>query len=385
MGEPVQLEQPSLRIAEKIVQILDRGGFTATYKYAVLVALMDVCMERTNAQGLPPTSITTEELAHKVVQLYWPHAMPYHRRDRPEHAVLVQSRAGQDKPTLIIQRIIQFREGLDPSNGHAPSLYRAKLLAPPGAYDELLHEVEWTLIHMPLPRLQRIGRGQEDRFLYEYGFTEDTPRGQVRLYQQGKRSPFRNTLDLKPHVSTTLIALNGVLRPLVYRAWAMMVADMNKIELSDLEDFLVARPNRTSLEPVRDDLLRLAGGRCFYCQTGIGGPCEVDHFVPWARHADNNLHNLVVAHRACNGNKSDFLASGAHVARWAERASRHNDDIETIANELEWECDRKRTFGVASAIYAALPDDALLWVKGDTFTRLNRNQVRDALGAAMGC
>jgi 5-methylcytosine-specific restriction endonuclease McrA len=383
MGEPLRLEQPALPIAEKIVQILDRGGFTATYKYAVLVALMDICMERTDAKGLPPASVTTRELAQKVIELYWPHSMPYHRRDRPEHSVLLQSRAGPGKPTLIIQRIIEFRDKFDAAHAHAPSLHRAQLAAPPGAYEELLNEVEWTLIHMPLPRLQRIGRSQEDRFLYEYGFTEDTPKGQVRQYQQGQPSLFRNTLDLKPHVSTALIALNGVLRPLVYRAWASMVADMNRIELSDLEEFLVARPSRISLEPVRSDLLKLAGGRCFYCQNGIAGPCDVDHFVPWARHADNNIHNLVVTHRACNGHKSDFLASSEHVHRWAERASCQGDDLVIIAENAEWQCDRKRTFGVASAIYSALAEGSLLWVKGETFLPLNRAQVRAALEAGM--
>ena len=32
-------DQTALRLAERLIQLLDRGGFTATYKYAVLIAL----------------------------------------------------------------------------------------------------------------------------------------------------------------------------------------------------------------------------------------------------------------------------------------------------------------------------------------------------------
>jgi hypothetical protein len=66
-----------IRFAEKIVQLLDEGGFSATYKYAVLLALMDLCLERSAVDGSPPTSITTPQLAAKIVELYWPHAEPF--------------------------------------------------------------------------------------------------------------------------------------------------------------------------------------------------------------------------------------------------------------------------------------------------------------------
>lgn len=384
MAAPPAIEQPALRIAEKIVQLLDRGGFTATYKYAVLIGLMDLCMERTTAKGAPPPMITTRELAEKVIELYWPHCAPYHRPDGAEPTVLAQSTGGAAKPALIVRRIVRFCDDFDTTRTRTPSLHRVRLLAGPEAFRALVDDVEWTLVNMPLPRLQRIGRTQEDRFLYDYSFSETTPRGQVRQYQRDGTGPFKNTLDLGPHVNTTLIALNGVLRPLVYRAWAIMVASMNEIKLSDLEDFLVARPSRISLEPVREDLLRIQDGRCFYCQAGLTTACEVDHFVPWARHADNNVHNLVAAHRSCNGKKSDFLASGEHVDRWSQRSRRRAEELAAVADELRWECDRRRTFGVAAAIYAALPEDAPLWDRGDTFVPLERARVRDALAAGMG-
>jgi hypothetical protein len=40
----------------------------------------------------------------------------------------------------------------------------------------------------------------------------------------------------------------------------------------------------------------------------------VDHFIPWSRHADDGLDNLVAADARCNGQKRDFLAAAADLA-----------------------------------------------------------------------
>ena len=74
--QPV-VDAQALSLAEKLVQLLHRGGFTATYKYAVLVAIIDLCMERTTATGMPPETLTTRQLAEKVIELYWLHCAPY--------------------------------------------------------------------------------------------------------------------------------------------------------------------------------------------------------------------------------------------------------------------------------------------------------------------
>jgi len=77
MDLPSEPDRTAIRLAERLIQLLGRGGFTATYKYAVLVALMDLCMELTSVTGLPPDMITTRQLAEKVIEIYWPHCAPY--------------------------------------------------------------------------------------------------------------------------------------------------------------------------------------------------------------------------------------------------------------------------------------------------------------------
>lgn len=376
MAAPSESSRTAIQLAERLIQLLDRGGFTATYKYAVLVALMDLCLELTSATGLPPEMITTRQLAEKVIELYWLHCAPY----EDAHGVLRQSTGGDAKTALIVRHILRFRDTVDPKRERSLSLARARAKSAPEQYEGLVREIEWTLVHMPLPRLQLVGK-QEDRFLYEYSFTRETPRGVVARYQRGESSSFDNRLNLRPGVSAALIALNGVLRPLIYRSWALMVASMNGLPReSRLEDFLFGS-ERISLLPVRSALHELQGGRCFYCDKSMPSGCHVDHFVPWSRHADNSIDNLVAAHDSCNGRKSDFLAAAEHVERWRERSARHAAELERIAREKTWEFRAERTFSVARAIYRMLPDDARLWQSARSFVLIEHPRIAVALAA----
>ena len=124
----------TLRLAERLVHMLQRGGFTATYKYAVLVALLDLCMELSNAAGAPPTTITTRQLADKVIELYWPHCTPY-----AEHGVLRQNTCTRvtttgkhDTQAEILRLLLQFRDRCEASR--TPSLARARAAAGPAAW-----------------------------------------------------------------------------------------------------------------------------------------------------------------------------------------------------------------------------------------------------------
>lgn len=372
-------DRSALGLAERLSQLLDRGGFSATYKYAVLVALMDLCLEHTSRAGLPPDVLTTRQLAEKVIELYWPHCAPYGSAG----AVLRQSRGGDAKPALIVRHIVEFRERVDPRRERSLSLAKARALAePPGLYEDLVRKVEWTLIEMPIQRLQIIGQ-EEDRFLYQYYFDKRTSRGRVERYQRGEPGTFDNRIALQPGVSAALVALSGVLRPLIHRHWAMMVASMNGLTKEfELESFLFGS-ERISLVPVRRGLLDLQGGRCFYCEKSIPSEqaCHVDHFVPWSRHADNSIDNLVAAHNACNGKKSDFLAAAEHVEKWRGRSIERASGLMDIAREKMWDWVPERTFSVARAIYRVLPSDARLWIAGSSFEKNDPRRIAQALAA----
>src|SRR5690606_37020704 len=94
----------AIRFAEKVLALLDEGQFTATYKYAVLLGLLDLSLENVGRKGEPPEVLTTQQLAGKVIELYWPHAIPFGRGREAE--VLLQN-AGRPGAQAAIVRLIQ--------------------------------------------------------------------------------------------------------------------------------------------------------------------------------------------------------------------------------------------------------------------------------------
>ena len=367
----------ALGLAERIIELLEEGKKQATYKYALLVALLDLCLERTSSTGLPPETLTTRQLADKVVELYWPHATPYEGR-----RVLRQG-GGRDEQAEIVRRIATFRAEHSPE----PDLpaFRARHERPK-EFEQLVHFVEWKLVEMPIPRLQALG-GEERRFLYTYGWTREIKQGQVTAYQKRRAgADFDNRLLLFSGVGEHLVRLNGLLRPLLHREWARKVAALNALPEARLDEFLFGAV-RIPLEPVRRPLVELQEGQCFYCRAGLrdrSGGVEVDHFIPWKRYPDNGIHNLVAAHSRCNNQKRDFLAAAPHVEHWAERIRQRGDDLDSVAAGLGWAGDRERSQRVALAIYSRLPDDAQLWVRSGEFATLERSRVLGALETGAG-
>jgi 5-methylcytosine-specific restriction endonuclease McrA len=355
----------TIRFAEKILELLGEGRFVATYKFAVLLALMDLCFEKYAASEVAPDAITTRQLAQKVIEIYWPHTVDYHRVS----GVLRQNTCNQAE---IPAAILQFRREIarDPSM----PLHRAKADYSAG-YERLVRSVEWTLIEMPLPRLQTVGLSR-DHFIYEITWDDTVRRGDLRR-------EFDNNIRLKPGAGDHLIQLNGLLRPFIHRKWASMVARINQLPDSELEDFLFG-VERISSTRIRGSLWEMQKGRCFYCSDRIQEPHrgEVDHFLPWSRYPDNGIENLVIAHKRCNSDKRDFLAANGHVENWAQRflaGFTSTSELATLSESAGWERDPDKTRSAARALYLRLPPDACLWHSHKIFECPDFLRIRTAL------
>lgn len=359
-----------IAFAERLLDLLNRGTFVATYKYAVLLGLIDLCLETTRRDGSPRDAFTTRELAGKVVALYWRHTVSF-----PGKVVLRQNVGAQAK---ILAEIMWTRSRLpDPS---AP-LHRVRI-EHRDAYEDLLRRVEWTLIVMPLPKLQTVGR-QREPLLYDIGWDSgiDREKRRVTAYQTGAEdSDFDNQIRLLPGVAESLVRLNGLLRPLIHREWAAMVARINRDifegEVS-LEEFLFGAA-RKNLGRVRGGLAELQSCRCFYCGQPLGKQIEVDHFIPWSRYPDDSIQNLVAADKGCNGKKKNFIAASEHLARWVARSAEDTESsrgLEEISRALSWESHREETLGVARSIYMRLREGTELWLRGDEFVKADLEAV----------
>ncbi len=245
-----------LALAEHILELLDQGRFTATYKYAVLLALLDLCLENAARDGAAPDLLTTRQLAVKIVELYWPHTRPW------ATGALRQSSGPGGGQAEIVAAIERFRAAAasDGSTPLAEALARA-----PARYQRLLDFVEWKLIEMPLPRLQTIG-DESVTFLYAINWTQSVRQPDVGRYQRGEGGPFDNRIHLPPGVGEALVRLNHLLRPLIHHQWAVKVATLNRLDEYQLERFLFGA-ERVPLERVRGPIIELQEGRCFYGDT----------------------------------------------------------------------------------------------------------------------
>ena len=367
-------QRDAIGFAEKVLELLDEGRYTATYKYAVLLALIDLCLEGTQASGAPPEMVTTRQLADKIVELYWPHTVPF--ASRAPARILSQNTRGQAE---IVSAILRFRSRHAP-DASAPR-WHARLAAP-AAYERLVMTVEWKLIEMPLPRLQMMGQSL-DPFIYEIHWDARVQRRDVE-----RAAGFDNRVLLKPRVGDYLLQLNGLLRPLIQRRWAAMVSQLNRLEDSQLEAFLFGA-DRVQTARIRAGLWEIQGCRCFYCDARLGDPArsQVDHFVPWSRYPDDSLDNLVVADVACNGFKSSSLAAADHVARWARRfvaGSPEHQQLGDLARLTAWEREPDKSASVARGIYLRLPADARLWLRRREFVDPDGPRLAAALAVPSG-
>jgi 5-methylcytosine-specific restriction endonuclease McrA len=344
-----------IAVGERIISLLDEAVFTATYKYGVLLGLLDLCLEMGAEVGAGALTITTRQLAGKVLAVYWPQVRPFPLLEG--NVPRQNSRGSRD--ARIVRVIDDYKQGKQ-TGWFSP--VEAKL-KDPGGYDRLLREIELVLIEMPLPRLQCIGR-ESEQFLYQINWTVEINKGELRRYIRGDTSSFDNRIILRPGVASALIQLNGLLRPLIQRSWALKVADLNGLGEGVIQDFLFGQ-ERSDLARVRSPLNELQLGRCFYCALKLDAKSHVDHFLPWSRVLNNNLENLVLAHVRCNSDKKDFLPAMKHVKRWGRRmesGGREHQELASIAAKLTWPSDPPATLGTARAIYSRLPDTAKLWV-----------------------
>jgi hypothetical protein len=67
--------------AERLLEVIDSGRRTATYKLALLMALLDLCTCRSDAHGRAPGLLHTREIAEQVDAIYWPQVIPYRLPD----------------------------------------------------------------------------------------------------------------------------------------------------------------------------------------------------------------------------------------------------------------------------------------------------------------
>jgi hypothetical protein len=355
--------------AQLVLTILDEGRRTATYKLAVLLALIDCCALTADADGRAPTSIPVRDLAVRVLELYWPQVRPYARRD----GVPLLKQSSQPK-AVTVDAVRALREKAVAVGARSPAAAERALPTP---YADTVSLIELNLVQMPLGKLQRPsgyatkGAADYPRFLYDDApFHEGVTARDLR-----EQTP---EVVLRPNVGDWLVSLGGLLRPLVELHWTRAVARFSNEQLPEehLRQFLFGS-DRIDLGAVGPGLREAQAGRCFYCRRPLPArEAEIDHFVPWSRLPNDALGNLVLADRRCNNDKRDHYADLDLLARWA---SRPVEVLTQVADDASWPLQLDRSKRVARGLYAHLPGGSALWQEPGVYTVLDRAHLLDVL------
>lgn len=338
----------------KLQRLLSEGDFTATYKFALLLALADISVERGHDDARP-LEISMRQIAQKFIEYYWQQTMPYRAvaqadnadADLPIDGVLSQNMGATAK---VINDIRAFRQsqGVD-------SIGRAKKSP---LFGKLITTVAQTVAKQPVTYFQNIA-GQSDPFVYD-------------IHRQG--------VCLKPGVSSHLRKFHGLIQHMVKDRWVRHIK-RNKRNMpilgptDDLQGFLF-ETSRSALTVVSTNLSKLFNQRCFYCDARITATPDVDHFIPFSMYGRDIAQNFVLAHPRCNRSKSDVLAAKAHLENWLDQLSKHQDDIEEIAIDAGLVSDRHTTLSVAKWSYQqGYEARAHAWVRNKQFEEIKHDYV----------
>lgn len=328
---PGQLSE--LEFLTKLQRILSEGLFVASYKYALLLSLAELSVEKDAAPD-GTLRIELDELAERFITLYWRQVAPFGKG-------LLAQNTGQQ--ASIIGKIAALK-------ATAPTLAVAQNNP---RWPRLIKEVGRLLDQMPLWKLQLVGAERVD-FLYE-----------ERLVNRG--------IVLRPGVAACFRAQFGVVQALVQTAWLAFVQrlPLNRPilgSMTDLADFLFGC-ERGGLRTIAAGLLDLQKGACFYCGSAIRHGGAVDHFIPWSRYPLDLGHNFVLAHSACNQDKRDMLAADGHLERWVQRNDKETKALNQLFDAARFPFDADASLSVAEWAYDnAERARALVWVrcKGQT-------------------
>ena len=288
-----------LKFLMNLQRLLAEGQFVATYKYAVLLALADIVVEFGDDSGEALT-ISTKQIAEKIIQYYWRQVVPYIPRTDPNDGRVLRQNTGSQ--AAIIRQVLQARRTYDGSLAAARRDKRA--------WKAIVRDVDQVVRQMPLWKLQTVGRNKFD-FLYDNRGTG-------------------TSIELRPGVAYCLRHFYAFVGDLVRGSWTRYIQRHNHEALgttSDLSEFLFGS-ERADLSAIRTILDDIQAGRCFYCERSIPRQAgQVDHFIPWSRYPFDLGHNFVVAHQACNAAKADHLAAAEFLDAWAERNAGHHEQM----------------------------------------------------------
>lgn len=330
-------DQRVLELGIAIMNTLETGRRESTYKIATLTALTRLAIESDPQDADAPKSVDLEDLADRVIALYWSQLEPF-----DEHGYLLQTQQGNGD---IFKRMEMLQSGID-----LAARSRGRFENHP-LYPRARRSVAQLLAQMPLTHLQHDERG---RPMTPFLFDDSALRKKMTIAELDQ---IRWKIELLPGVAWALAKLSPLLLPTLEGFWEAEVRRFNRNRgLEDrLADYLFGT-HRTMLAHVAGPLTELQNGLCFYCGTRLREATHVDHVLPWSRTSLDDLSNLVAADETCNLSKSATLPVADFTVRAAAR-----EGLQEVAKDTALTVRPERTLKLAMGLTRMSPDGVRMW------------------------
>ena len=101
--------EDQIRFIATVERILSEGSFVATYKYALLVALVDLAIERGD-DTMRELPLPVRDIADKFAELYWRQAVPYDADGTSGIGLILHQNQGRQ--ASAISRLAKLRSEL---------------------------------------------------------------------------------------------------------------------------------------------------------------------------------------------------------------------------------------------------------------------------------
>lgn len=326
-----------------IQRLLVEGKNTASYKFALLYAIADLCVLKGDDSGAA-LDLDVRDIAEKFVELYWQQCRPYQIGDQSTGIILQQNTKGQ---AAVISKVIEAQDEFGGSLG------RLKVTAP-DLWRSLTGTVKRVVNEMPLWKLQTVGSERLD-FLYD------------------NLDATTKTITLKPGVAFCFRAFYGLMRDLIQGAWVRFVQKLNANDLGNLTDLgtFLFDQERSSLDAYKNILIDVQERQCFYCHKELQRSMDVDHFIPWSRYPTDLGHNFVLAHSSCNNAKSDYLAAEQHLRSWAEPNRSRSEEMAERLQDAGLPSDSLASIRITEWAYEQVEKaNGQVWVNDSVFLHL---------------
>jgi len=327
-----------IKFIKYIQWLLESGSYTSTYKFALLMSLVNVAIE-SGVHGNETLFISYEHLAEHYIKLYWKQSLPYtHNHSSNEETAFILSQ-NTGRQAAVINKIVELQT-------KQANINKAKVLHTQ-EWQILKKSVAQTIRKYPAKFLQT-PESIERTFLYHY----DDKNSKGVLLNQG--------------IAYCLAHFSHIIFKLCQQYWTDFVRSNKHNHVvfdqdTDLRHFLFGQ-SRQALSSLLPMLIDIQDCQCFYCGKPLNKNMEVDHFIPWSKYPNDTAHNFVLADRRCNNAKRDYLADIPFYERWLHRNSIYYQEINSFAIEKGFVTNSNKSKKISEWAYdLAIENGDLVW------------------------